>query len=133
MQIKTFFNNHQKKMFLICFLLTQFLLKTTTAEYVWNGSEWVWKQKEVNKIYLVCFAVSIFENPEQRFSRFPFPQKPRSFTKDKQLVCHIVSFHECTITYITSSDHTTWRLKSLFSRPFGRLFIFTNRIFPYDT
>jgi hypothetical protein len=59
-------------MFLICFLLTQFLLKTTTAEYVWNGSEWVWEEKEVNKIYLFCFAISILENAEQPFSRFPF-------------------------------------------------------------
>jgi hypothetical protein len=30
------------------------------------------EEKEVNKIDLVCFAVSILENAEQPFSRFPF-------------------------------------------------------------
>jgi hypothetical protein len=44
-------------MFLIwIFLTTQFLLTMTTAEYIWNGTEWVSQEKEVDKIdFFVLF------------------------------------------------------------------------------
>jgi hypothetical protein len=42
--------------FIWIFLTTQFLLAMTTAEYIWNGTEWVSQEKEVNKIYLFLFC-----------------------------------------------------------------------------
>ena len=44
-------------MFLIVLIFTQFLVATTKAEYVWNGSEWTWKDPEV-RTYL---RIKIFD------------------------------------------------------------------------
>jgi len=33
--------------FLLCVTVVAVFVTSANAEYVWNGSEWVWKEKEV--------------------------------------------------------------------------------------